>query len=82
MNDLEVYFMDKLDLALELIRRAQHERNRINTLNKMLDAARREPGYDWRVRMEIESKFGATPHKSVVNDSLKMARRILKEEYI
>ena len=74
--------MDKLDIALELIRRAQQERNRINALNKMLDDARKKPGYNWQVRLEIESKFGALPHKSVVNDSLKMARRILKEEYI
>lgn len=75
--------MDNLDIALELIRRAQRERNRINTLNKMLEVARQKPSYNWNVRMEIESNFdGGLPRKSVVNDSLKMARRILKEEYI
>lgn len=74
--------MDKLDIALELIQRAQKERNRLNALDKMLDAARQKPDFNWRVQVEIESKFGAMPHKSVVNDSLKMARRILKEEYI
>lgn len=75
--------MDNLDLAIELIQRAKRERNRINTLNKMLEAARQKPGYNWNVRMEIESNFdGGLPRKSVVNDSLKMVRRILKEEYI
>ena len=70
--------MDKLEVALELIRRAQHERKRLDSLNKELDRV----GYKWVDRCEIEKKYAPLPHKSVINDSLKMARRLLKEEYI
>ena len=74
--------MDKFEMAIELIRRAQNESIRLMAFNRALDKARSTPGYTWEHRYKIEQQFSPIPHKSVVNDSLKMARRLLKEEYI
>ena len=70
--------MDKLEIALALIRRAQHERKRLDSLNKELERV----GFNLAARYEIEGRYTPLPRKSVINDSLKMARRILKEEYV
>ena len=75
--------MDKLELALELIRRAQQERKRLNGYNNAINSLQRanNPEY-WHQRDKIELKYSPTPRKAIINDSLKMARRILSEEYV
>lgn len=70
--------MDKLDIALELIRRAQQERKRLEAYKKEIDKV----GYNWQERSRIELRYTPLPRKSVINDSLRMARRILIEEYV
>jgi hypothetical protein len=35
----------------------------------------------WSRRYEVEAKYSPLPHKSVINDNLKIARRILLGEY-
>lgn len=74
--------MDNLELATALIERAQSESMRLTMLERALEAARKTPGYTWKDRYKIEEQFSPLPHKSVVNDCLKMARRLLKEAYI
>lgn len=74
--------MDKLEIVIALIRRAQNESKRLTAYETALEKARARSDYDWKLRCEIESKFSPVPHKSIVNDSLKMARQLLKEEYI
>ncbi len=74
--------MDNFEMALALIKQAQNESIRLMTFNRTLDEARATPGYTWEHRMKIESQFSPIPRKSIVNDSLKMARRLLKEEYV
>lgn len=70
--------MDKLDIALELIRRAQQERKRLEAYKKEIDKV----GSNWQERSRIELRYTPLPRKSVINDSLRMARRILIEEYV
>ncbi len=70
--------MDKLDIALGLIKRAQHERKRLEAYEKEIDMAK----YSWEERMRVDLRYSPLPRKSVINDSLKMARRILIEEYV
>ena len=74
--------MDKLELALELIRRAQQERKRLNAYNKEIKAFYASGSRSWEERNKIELKYSPTPRKATINDSLKMARRILSEEYV
>lgn len=74
--------MDRLDLALALIQEAKQEKKRLNVM--AADIAKipdDDPDY-WKKRYAIESRYSSTPHKSVVNDNLKMARRILAGEYM
>lgn len=70
--------MDKLEMAVELIRQAQNERKRLEGMNKELEKV----GWKWEDRVKVYEKYSPTPHKSVINDSLKMARRLIMEEYI
>jgi hypothetical protein len=74
--------MDRFEMAIALIERARDESIRLMTFDRALDEARATPGYTWKDRCKIEEQFSPLPHKSVVNDCLKMARRLLKEAYI
>lgn len=74
--------MDKFEMATALIERAQSESMRLTKLEQVLEKARKAPGYTWKDQCKIEEQFSPLPHKSVVNDCLKMARRLLKEAYI
>ena len=75
--------MDRLSMAIALIQEAQEEKKRLAEYN----AAREEvPPYDhqyhWKALNEVYEKFSPTPKKSVINDNLKMARRLLIAEYV
>lgn len=74
--------MDKLEIAIELIRRAQQERKRLDAYNKELEKYYASGSRSWEERSKIELKYSPTPRKSIVNDSLRMARRMLAEEYV
>ena len=69
--------MDKLEMAMELIRRAQEEKRRMEAMRKELNAV----GWDWAKRNEIAARYSPTPARAFINDSLKMARRLLVEAY-
>ena len=73
--------MDRLDMAIALIQEAKEERKRLEAMNKEIDKIGLGVDY-WDKRMEIENRYSPTPHKSVINDNLKMARRILIGEYM
>lgn len=75
--------MDRLDMALALIQEAKEEKallERYKKDNSKLPGYG-EPGYREAVD-DFFKKYPKTPHKSVVNDNLKMARRILAGEYM
>lgn len=74
--------MDKFEIAIVLIRRAQNESKRLVKYKSAVDAVYARSDYNWKLRCEIDSKFSPIPHKSIINDSLKMARQLLKEEYV
>lgn len=79
--------MDRLDMALSLIQEAKEEKARLEAFTAEYDRASkidlRDPeNYSWAERQKVYNKFTPTPHKSVVNDNLKMARRILAGEYM
>lgn len=74
--------MDNFEMAIALIEQARDESIRLVTFNRALNEARATPGYTWEHRCKIEQQFTPIPRKSIINDSLKMARRFLKEEYV
>lgn len=79
--------MDRLDMALALIQEAKEEKARLEAFtaeyNRAAEIDLRDPEkYSWAERRKVYNKFTPTPHKSVVNDNLKMARRILSGEYM
>ena len=72
--------MDRLDMAIALIQEAKSERKRLEAMDT--EIARNPRGSDCRVRYEIEARYKPTPRKSVINDNLKTARRLLAREYV
>ena len=78
--------MDRLDMAIALIKEAQEEKSRLigfeRDYEKALAKDEEVLGYSWKNRDEVYKAYGRTPHKSVINDNIKMARRILAGEYM
>lgn len=74
--------MDRLDIAVSLIREAQAEKVRISRLNAAIKDLRIDDKDYLAKRSKIEEQFYPLPHKSIVNDNLKVARRILRDEYL
>lgn len=78
--------MDKLELALELIKEAVDEKRKLDKVSedmKKLDKERAKANYVmpeyWTRRWQIEGQFGAVPKKAHINDNIKLARRLLME---
>ena len=69
--------MDNLEMAMILIRRAQEEKRRMEAMRKEMNAV----GWDWAKRNEIAARYSPTPTRAYINDSIKMARRLLLEAY-
>ena len=75
--------MDRLDIAIALLEEAKEEKKNLELYNKEYEKlpSYKEPGY--RVALDnFFEKFPRIPKKSVINDNIKMARRILAGEYM
>lgn len=74
--------MDYLTTAIALISEAAEEKQRLEKMTKALDKLTyKTPDY-WTRRCEIEKKYSPTPRKSVINENIKIARRLLNRAYI
>lgn len=73
--------MDNLDMALALIQEAKEERKRLEAMEREIDNIPVGSDY-WSIRAKVEARYKPTPHKSVVNDDLKTARRLLARAYL
>lgn len=75
--------MDRLEIALELIREAIDEKKRLETYQKEYSKL---PDYrDPNSREALDKfykKYPSSPKKSIINDNIKMARRLLLGEYV
>ena len=78
--------MDRLEMAIELINEVRLERDRLEDYKREYREAFEKdstyPGYTFKNRFEVMDKYSPLPKKSVINDYLKMARRILLGEYM
>ena len=73
--------MDKLGLAVQLLFRACDEKERLERMETEIAKIKAGPDY-WSDRYKIEEKYTPLPRKAVVNDCIKMARRLLVESYL
>lgn len=73
--------MDYLKTAIALIQEADEEKKRLEAMEKEIAKIKPSPLY-WEDRAEIENRYYPTPHKSVVNDNIKTARRLLARAYL
>lgn len=79
--------MNRLDMAIALIQEAKEEKVKLEAFTAEYNlAAEIDLGdpekYSYAERQKVYNKFTPTPHKSIVNDNLKMARRLLAGEYM
>ena len=75
--------MDRLDMVIELVQEAKEERKRLEAMEKEIQKLAMPITSDyWSRRAEIENRYKPTPRKSVINDNLKTARRLLLREYV
>ena len=76
--------MDRLDIAIALLEEAKEEKKRLEAMQKEIARIPKnlDVGVYWRLRREIDERYNPTPHKSVINDNIKTARRLLAREYI
>ena len=72
--------MDRLEMAIELIREAIDEKKRLEAYDK--DRSKLPDYKDPREALgKFYDKYPSAPKKSIVNDNIKMARRLLLGEY-
>lgn len=69
--------MDRLKMALALIQEAEEEKKRLEVMEK-----EKSKCSTWREACEVEARYNPIPRKSVVNDCIKMARRLLARAYM
>ena len=74
-------------MAIALIEEAKEEKNRLEAFERDYEEAQEKDIADtdhWSFtnRAAVEKAYSPIPHKSVVNDNLKMARRLLAAEYL
>ena len=72
--------MDNFDMAVALIKEAQEEKRKYEEHHKAYMAVLDSPApRDWGT---FYHEHPETPHKSIVNDNIKLARRLLMKEYM
>lgn len=75
--------MDRLEMAIELIREAIDEKKRLEIYEKEFSKLPKfgDPNRG-RAIDEFFAKYPSSPKKSIINDNIKMARRLLLGEYV
>jgi hypothetical protein len=72
--------MDNFDMAVALIKEAQEEKRRYEAHHKAYMVVLDSPApRDWNT---FYHEYPKTPHKSIVNDNIKLVRRLLLKEYM
>lgn len=76
--------MDRLDIVLALIQEAKEEKRRLEAMEMEIAKIPKNlnPIDYCRFRYEIDDRYSPIPHKSIVNDNIKIARRLLALEYL
>lgn len=70
--------MDNFDMAMALIKEAQQERNLVHDYEKDTRKAYETGNFD----SYLKRWYPGVPRKQIVNDNIKLARRLLLKEYM
>ena len=70
--------MDNFDMAVALIKEAQRERDLVHAYEKDTREAHETSNFD----SYFKRWYPGVPRKSIVNDNIKLARRLLLKEYM
>lgn len=71
--------MDNFDMAVALIKEAQEQKRKCEEYHEARSATLNSDQKDWQ---KFYREHPATPKKSIVNDNIKLARRLLLKEYV
>lgn len=71
--------MDNFDIVMALIKEAQEEKRKYEAHHKAYMAVLNSDDMDWKT---FYHEHPETPRKSIVNDNIKLARRLLLKEYV
>ena len=71
--------MDNFDMAMALIKEAQEEKRKYEAHHKAYMAVLNSDKRDWQT---FYHEHPETPKKSIVNDNIKLARRLLLKEHM
>lgn len=72
--------MDRLEWAIQLIEEAQREKQYIEAMQAELDKLSIfDPDY-YNKHWRISRKYNRTPDRSLINNNLRLASRILRDE--
>ena len=72
--------MNRLDMAIALVREAQFEQSRLEEMEDRIGAvSSRDPKWI-KKREAIRASYSVMPDRRAVNDCLKMAVRLIKHE--
>lgn len=66
--------MDNLDMCIALLKQAKTEKQRYKEYERLVKSGADD--------YEIIIAFGSEPHKSDVNDRIRLVRKLLLKEYI
>lgn len=69
--------MDNLEMAIALLQGAINERNRLQEHDEEIAKCQ-----TWEEECRVYEKYKRIPKKSLINDNLKMARRLILESYM
>lgn len=73
--------MDRLDMAIALLQEAKAEKENLAEYEKAYANLPTDSNH-WNEYAKLLEKYPRIPKKSVINDNIKMARRLLLGEYM
>lgn len=83
MKKYELTTMDNLTLAIEILKRCETEKKRLEEYEKeYADVEKAGEGFTWKKWNEVYNTYKPIPKKTQINSSIKYARKLLVESYI
>lgn len=83
MKKYELTTMDNLTLAIEILKRCETEKKRLEEYEKeYAEVEKAWEGFTWKKWNEVYNKYKPIPKKTQINSGIKCARKLLVESYI
>lgn len=83
MKKYELTTMDNLTLAIEILKRCETEKKRLEEYEKeYAEVEKAGERFTWKKWNEVYNKYKPIPKKTQINSGIKCARKLLVESYI